>query len=56
MTFVTVMIPDLGVGGGVVEDVGEVSDDDAEEIVDVVVDGLAELDPLDELGREGVDV
>jgi len=51
---VTVMIPDRGMGEGVVADV-----DGVEEGMDVVVDELDDLDlldELDELAGEGVDV
>lgn len=53
MILVTAMTPDLGMGEGAMEDV-EVCDDDAEEVVDVVVDALNKLDLLDELPGEGV--
>ena len=51
--FETVMMPDLGMGEGVVEGVEEVWDDEAKEVAEVVVDAL---DELDELAGEGVDV
>lgn len=57
-TFVTVIIPDLGVGEDVMGDVEDVWDDDEEEVADVVTDALDELDRLDELDElvgEGVD-
>ena len=53
ITLETVMMPDLGIGEGVVEGVEEVRDEDAKEVAEVVVDALSELD---ELAGEGVDV
>jgi hypothetical protein len=47
---VTVITPDMGEGEGVVEDVEDVCDDDAEEVADVVVDALGKP------AGEGVDV
>lgn len=55
MIFVTVIIPDFGVGEGDVEDVEGVCDDKEVEVAGVV-GGFRELDLPDELGGEGVGV
>jgi hypothetical protein len=53
ITLVTVMMPDLGAGEGVVAGV-QVCDVDGVEVVDAIT-GLDLIDELDELAGEGVD-